>query len=312
MCGRQASKKSQQQQQAAMPAQGLFDTIPLEQRQQGNFVMPRSRFRSQMYRTEMCRFFTKPEGCPKGAACGFAHSLEELNSRPDLKKTSICRSWAAGKCSLPAEQCGFAHGDQDRKYTALYQRALPDGERGDDASSEGANSQDNHPSLDTFATSRTSYPHVFGEDPPGWDFGIFNDKDSGFLPPPPPQTFKDYDLNHPSARWLDGANDAREALRYPAAELMPTPFMKSLAHQDQFFSSLKSVSMASCASTPGLTPFGGQATDPFVCPMTLGAGFLDSLCHDLSRRTYVQYPSPIYQPAEAVQPLPKSRFWEGA
>lgn len=78
----------------------------------------------QFYKTTLCRYFGRPGGCEKGAACGFAHGTAELRTRPDLTKTSICKAWQAGTCLLPAEACCFAHGENDRKTTDLFNTVL--------------------------------------------------------------------------------------------------------------------------------------------------------------------------------------------
>lgn len=247
---------------------GSQNLMKPEEESQDSFVMPRSRFRSQMYRTEMCRFVDKPGGCPKGAACGFAHSNEELNPRPDLRKTSICSAWLTGTCRLPKERCGFAHGDEDRKYTALYQRMLPSSEEwkgdnkstSDDALSTRAESLedcfgppglsflDSDTTLDTFATSLTSYPHVFGQDSPG--LNIFNDRsfapparEHNYPPPPPParSAFQPERVNQRQTGMFDSYG-------------MPAPFMKGLTHQDPIAWPLKAGASFGAVAPPNFPP----------------------------------------------------------
>mmetsp|Transcript_88709 Transcript_88709/g.170042 ORF Transcript_88709/g.170042 Transcript_88709/m.170042 type:complete len:396 (+) Transcript_88709:50-1237(+) len=82
----------------------------------------RDRFRSQFFKTEMCKFYRT--GCRNGNTCEFAHGQEELSIRPDLTKTSLCREWQKGVCKLPPSECQFAHGQQDLRMTRAYQMSL--------------------------------------------------------------------------------------------------------------------------------------------------------------------------------------------
>eukprot|EP00441_Pelagodinium_beii_P041254 CAMPEP_0197639582 /NCGR_PEP_ID=MMETSP1338-20131121/14164_1 /TAXON_ID=43686 ORGANISM="Pelagodinium beii, Strain RCC1491" /NCGR_SAMPLE_ID=MMETSP1338 /ASSEMBLY_ACC=CAM_ASM_000754 /LENGTH=292 /DNA_ID=CAMNT_0043212329 /DNA_START=82 /DNA_END=960 /DNA_ORIENTATION=+ len=55
----------------------------------------------------MCKFFLSG-ACERGAACGFAHSSEELKAAPDLSKTKLCPTLVStGRCN--EQNCSFAH-----------------------------------------------------------------------------------------------------------------------------------------------------------------------------------------------------------
>lgn len=82
--------------------------------------LQQARFRSQFRKTEMCRYFRS--GCRNGSACQYAHGEPELQGRPDLTKTSLCRRWAKSSCPLSAEECRFAHGASDLRVTAQYEK----------------------------------------------------------------------------------------------------------------------------------------------------------------------------------------------
>jgi len=61
-------------------------------------------------KTRLCSFGINGQ-CHYGAECIFAHSVTELRSAPDLKKTQICSEYMAGKCTN--DQCTFAHGEEE-------------------------------------------------------------------------------------------------------------------------------------------------------------------------------------------------------
>jgi len=77
----------------------------------------------QFRKTKLCRFHESGR-CRYAETCPFAHSLDELEEQPDLKKTSICKSWQQGCCMLSPEQCPFAHGKEDlkKKTTQLVKK----------------------------------------------------------------------------------------------------------------------------------------------------------------------------------------------
>jgi len=77
-------------------------------------------FRGQFQKTRWCCFFRLQGGCKHGASCHFAHSQEELSSRPDLRKTSLCKQWAEGTCPITDGSCRFAHGQEELMMTTTF------------------------------------------------------------------------------------------------------------------------------------------------------------------------------------------------
>mmetsp|Transcript_126735 Transcript_126735/g.354851 ORF Transcript_126735/g.354851 Transcript_126735/m.354851 type:complete len:221 (-) Transcript_126735:60-722(-) len=61
-------------------------------------------------KTAICRYYPR---CHLGDSCRFAHSRDELRTRPNLTKTRMCAGYFDGRCRLPARKCGFAHGEHD-------------------------------------------------------------------------------------------------------------------------------------------------------------------------------------------------------
>lgn len=58
-------------------------------------------------KTQMCKFHILST-CAKGAACSYAHCVEELQTPPDLRCTKFCKSQLkAGRCTLAG--CTYAH-----------------------------------------------------------------------------------------------------------------------------------------------------------------------------------------------------------
>lgn len=51
----------------------------------------RARYEQQFYKTRPCSFFAKGK-CTRGEKCKYAHGNFELQSRPDLSFTSLCRA----------------------------------------------------------------------------------------------------------------------------------------------------------------------------------------------------------------------------
>eukprot|EP00929_Paragymnodinium_shiwhaense_P109511 TRINITY_DN7597_c0_g1_i5.p1 TRINITY_DN7597_c0_g1~~TRINITY_DN7597_c0_g1_i5.p1 ORF type:complete len:1123 (-),score=223.23 TRINITY_DN7597_c0_g1_i5:742-4110(-) len=73
----------------------------------------------QLSKTTLCNFFAAGS-CPNGADCKFAHGTQELQSKPNFCKTSICKAWKAGKCKKTAAKCQFAHGYSDIRTTSGF------------------------------------------------------------------------------------------------------------------------------------------------------------------------------------------------
>mmetsp|Transcript_44772 Transcript_44772/g.83641 ORF Transcript_44772/g.83641 Transcript_44772/m.83641 type:complete len:291 (+) Transcript_44772:72-944(+) len=83
----------------------------------------RARYEMQFYKTRQCSFFEKGK-CTRGEKCKYAHGTRELQSRPDLTFTSLCRTFTAtGVCKDP--KCSFAHNpEQLRATNKFYKTSL--------------------------------------------------------------------------------------------------------------------------------------------------------------------------------------------
>lgn len=86
-------------------------------------VSQNARLRAQLWKTEMCRYKLRRGKCRAGQACPFAHNERELQSRPDLKKTSLCRLWVTGACDV--DECPFAHGSEELKVASALGSSSP-------------------------------------------------------------------------------------------------------------------------------------------------------------------------------------------
>eukprot|EP00931_Biecheleriopsis_adriatica_P087495 TRINITY_DN61959_c0_g1_i1.p1 TRINITY_DN61959_c0_g1~~TRINITY_DN61959_c0_g1_i1.p1 ORF type:complete len:1392 (-),score=331.78 TRINITY_DN61959_c0_g1_i1:32-4207(-) len=75
--------------------------------------------RGQFHKTKMCAF-NKSNKCTMGASCPFAHSKEELQQMPDLKKTKLCYNFYRKKCN--DAKCKFAHGYSELRATQTVYR----------------------------------------------------------------------------------------------------------------------------------------------------------------------------------------------
>eukprot|EP00439_Symbiodinium_sp_Y106_P051746 s4878_g6.t3 len=70
--------------------------------------------REQFHKTKLC-VFNRNQKCSMGALCPFAHSEEELQKAPDLKKTKLCYNFFRRKCN--DANCKFAHGYAELRAT---------------------------------------------------------------------------------------------------------------------------------------------------------------------------------------------------
>lgn len=70
---------------------------------------------SRLQKTQMCRFHLIG-ACKKGVSCSHAHFQHELQEKPNLYKTSMCRQWlSSGECARE-ENCPYAHGATDLSF----------------------------------------------------------------------------------------------------------------------------------------------------------------------------------------------------
>lgn len=80
-----------------------------------------SAVQAQLSKTKLCVF--NLQGKCRAANCKFAHSLEELQKKPDLSKTRLCESFISGKCER--QNCKFAHGVHELQTTnGVYKTQL--------------------------------------------------------------------------------------------------------------------------------------------------------------------------------------------
>mmetsp|Transcript_30150 Transcript_30150/g.48370 ORF Transcript_30150/g.48370 Transcript_30150/m.48370 type:complete len:234 (+) Transcript_30150:179-880(+) len=72
--------------------------------------------------TTACFYFARGL-CDRGAGCTFAHSASDLRPKPDLSRTSLCRTFMkAGLCTA-GEECMFAHGRAELRRPRKKQTA---------------------------------------------------------------------------------------------------------------------------------------------------------------------------------------------
>merc|ERR1719502_2658966 len=82
--------------------------------------LERAQMSAQFSKTEMCKFYLLGI-CNKGSACVFAHSENELKSRPDLSCTRLCRVFLqTGQCNDP--KCCFAHSKDQLRTTDFFHK----------------------------------------------------------------------------------------------------------------------------------------------------------------------------------------------
>mmetsp|Transcript_80537 Transcript_80537/g.249884 ORF Transcript_80537/g.249884 Transcript_80537/m.249884 type:complete len:382 (+) Transcript_80537:86-1231(+) len=76
-------------------------------------------YHGQFRKTVICRFYLA-DACKKGSKCTFAHSVDELQEVPDLKKTALCKMWKRGNCALSADRCPFAHTKRELRVSPAF------------------------------------------------------------------------------------------------------------------------------------------------------------------------------------------------
>jgi hypothetical protein len=69
-------------------------------------------FAPQLCKTRMCKFFEQGN-CSKGDKCNFAHTLTDLQSRPNLHKTQLCMAFQRTGVCRDGPACKYAHGERE-------------------------------------------------------------------------------------------------------------------------------------------------------------------------------------------------------
>merc|ERR1712109_224732 len=81
------------------------------------------------YKTSMCTVFMEAGFCPRGEACGFAHSAKQLleaQARDPKYKTAICETWKANGSCDRGSNCIYAHGQSDlRQKSQMPMQNMP-------------------------------------------------------------------------------------------------------------------------------------------------------------------------------------------
>lgn len=101
-------------------------------------------FKNQVKKTQLCRYYAAGI-CTAGTLCAFAHGDCDMRAPPDLSKTRICRSWLQGKCDKTKEECKFAHGRKDVNTSTFFQLRFPGDRRQKDSSGLGKHEVDMPP-----------------------------------------------------------------------------------------------------------------------------------------------------------------------
>eukprot|EP00746_Dinoflagellata_sp_MGD_P153492 gnl/MRDRNA2_/MRDRNA2_84276_c0_seq3.p1 gnl/MRDRNA2_/MRDRNA2_84276_c0~~gnl/MRDRNA2_/MRDRNA2_84276_c0_seq3.p1 ORF type:complete len:373 (-),score=65.44 gnl/MRDRNA2_/MRDRNA2_84276_c0_seq3:235-1353(-) len=83
---------------------------------------PLKSFARTLWRTKICKHFLKGT-CRYGDKCGFAHSDDAINEKPNLVKTTMCSRFQKG-CCLKGASCQFAHGQGELKSVHEFEDAL--------------------------------------------------------------------------------------------------------------------------------------------------------------------------------------------
>jgi len=77
----------------------------------GEKTFEHQKFKPELFKTEMCRSWTKFGLCPYGESCRFAHGMRELRMRPKPHwkyKTEMCKKFLRGFCPY-GSRCNFLH-----------------------------------------------------------------------------------------------------------------------------------------------------------------------------------------------------------
>jgi len=112
-------------------------------------------FVGQFRKTKLCRFHETGR-CRYAEKCPFAHSAEELEDLPDLRKTSICKNWQQGCCLYSPDRCAFAHGKEELRKTPPFGRKKSQG--------EGFDRRDSFEGSDAYASTSEGFQGSFESD----------------------------------------------------------------------------------------------------------------------------------------------------
>merc|ERR1711983_248718 len=80
------------------------------------------------FKTSMCTVFIQEGYCPRGDACGFAHSAKQLlaaQAQDPKYKTAICESWKKNGTCERGNNCIYAHGENDLRQKQPLPTAYP-------------------------------------------------------------------------------------------------------------------------------------------------------------------------------------------
>jgi len=96
---------------SSAPVQGSAEHIRVRTQTVEQNAKKNGRRRSTFYKTRWCKDILTGT-CKSGLSCKFAHSIEELNPRPDLFHTKMCRVLIeTGTCTN--QKCTFAHHEHE-------------------------------------------------------------------------------------------------------------------------------------------------------------------------------------------------------
>eukprot|EP00930_Biecheleria_cincta_P073717 TRINITY_DN61005_c0_g1_i1.p1 TRINITY_DN61005_c0_g1~~TRINITY_DN61005_c0_g1_i1.p1 ORF type:complete len:281 (-),score=59.06 TRINITY_DN61005_c0_g1_i1:228-1070(-) len=72
--------------------------------------------------TKLCKFHVVG-ACKRGTSCSFAHSVSEINAKPDFTKTRLCVVFMQSLHCPKGSDCEFAHSKGEMKDAAASRRA---------------------------------------------------------------------------------------------------------------------------------------------------------------------------------------------
>eukprot|EP00403_Amphidinium_massartii_P033677 CAMPEP_0178437672 /NCGR_PEP_ID=MMETSP0689_2-20121128/35138_1 /TAXON_ID=160604 /ORGANISM="Amphidinium massartii, Strain CS-259" /LENGTH=359 /DNA_ID=CAMNT_0020059931 /DNA_START=53 /DNA_END=1132 /DNA_ORIENTATION=+ len=77
----------------------------------------RACFQDQLRKTKLCVYHLKGT-CKNGWSCSYAHAEQELQNAPDLRKTRLCKAFAAGSCTN--KSCTYAHSADELRSSEMF------------------------------------------------------------------------------------------------------------------------------------------------------------------------------------------------